>query len=81
MGTVVGLAVQSAQPGASFAVQTSGEVDFSGWNWNLTDPRVYLGPFGNLTQSPSGGGFIQCLGVAKSPTAVLLNIQPPIAIQ
>jgi hypothetical protein len=72
-----GLSLQSVTTiGDDVKVQTAGVVSDGGWAW--TDGAVYCGADGTLTQSPATTGWLLCVGLAVSPTSVLINLDPPI---
>jgi hypothetical protein len=79
LGKVVGLFLQSVQANSPVEIQFSGLVTYNGWNF--TPGPVFLSSTGVLTQSVPGAGFLQTMGVAQTPTSVLLSVQPPITIQ
>ena len=78
-GVVLGVVTQAHVPGDEAAVKTGFPIEHLGWTWS-TGP-VYVGMAGQLTQTlPVGAQFSQVVGVALSPTLVLVDLQPPITI-
>lgn len=73
---VAGVALASAMAGSTVGVARVGAV-MGSWSF-VPGGRVYLGLFGELTQSPDVGAFQLDLGVAAAPDRVLF--QPGLAI-
>ena len=80
MGAVVGVATQSVAAGAPVQIQFAGQISYNGWTFQPGE-FVCLSSTGILTQTVPAFGFLQVLGVAITPTSVLLSIQPAISIQ
>lgn len=78
LGRVVGITTGAAVMGADVAVTTSGEVIEPSWDW--TAGKIFLGINGLLTQLAPTTGFIQVIGVALSPTKMLVDLQTPVLI-
>lgn len=77
-GTAIGITVTATSaPGESQTVRSDGlMVDAA---WNFASGPVYCGPAGVLTQNPDlASAFVCQVAVAKSPTEILVDIQPPI---
>ena len=74
-----GLTLTATSDAGQVTVQRTGAVDDLAWNW--TPGRVYLGADGALTQSPPSAGFDVLVGVAVSPTRLILNFQDPIELE
>lgn len=74
-----GLTLTATGSAGMVNVQRSGTVDDSSWSW--TPGRVYLGANGTLTQTPPVDGFSVLVGVAVSPTRLILNVQDPIELE
>lgn len=74
-----GLTLTATSDAGQVTVQRTGAVDDLAWNWTLG--RVYLGADGALTQSPPSTGFDVLVGVAVSPTRLILNFQDPIELE
>ena len=74
-----GLTLTATSDAGQVTVQRTGAVDDLAWNW--TPGRVYLGADGALTQSPPSTGFDVLVGVAVSPTRLILNFQDPIELE
>lgn len=74
-GLIVGLTVAAANSGATVAVQVTGEIEEGSWNWSLGP--VFCGANGVLTQTPPpGAAWLRQIGVAISPTRMLVDLQP-----
>ena len=74
-----GITLTATSDAGPVTVQRTGAVDDSAWDW--TPGRVYLGADGALTQSPPSTGFDVLVGVAVSPTRLILNFQDPIELE
>lgn len=74
-----GLTLTATSDAGQVAVQRTGAVDDLAWSW--VPGRVYLGADGALTQSPPSTGFDVLVGVAVSPTRLILNFQDPIELE
>lgn len=72
----LGVTLTAAPQGGALNVQRSGAMDDASWNW--TPGLVWLGSNGALTQAPVVTGFRLNVGVAVSPTRLLLNLEYPI---
>ena len=78
-GAVLGLLANAYSPGDQAVVQTAFTLEHSGWTWSPSP--VFVGTAGQLTQTlPVGAVFSQVVAHALSPTLVLVDVQPPIAI-
>lgn len=78
-GAVLGLLANAYSPGDQAVVQTAFTLEHSGWTWS--PGPVFVGTAGQLTQTlPVGAVFSQVVAHALSPTLVLVDVQPPIAI-
>jgi hypothetical protein len=69
---VIGLALQSAAPGAFFEVAESGLVTNPGWNWTPGQP-LFLGLDGQVVPAPVGN-FTMQVGYAKTDKQVYVRI-------
>lgn len=74
---LLGVTVSAAEGGQPVNVQRMGHIDDEAWQLQ-PGKRVFLGGQGRLTQEPPQGGFDVLIGMAISPTRLLLNIQDPI---
>lgn len=74
-----GVTLTAADPGAPVNVQLAGAVDDAGWSW--APGRVFLGAAGALTQTPPISGFDVLIGIAVSPTRIVLRLQDPIELE
>lgn len=74
-----GLTITGTSSVGPVTVQRTGAVDDTAWAW--TPGRVYLGAGGSLTQTPPNNGFDVLVGVAVSPTRLLLDFQDPIEME
>ncbi len=78
-GNVVGVALNGGQAGATIAIQQSGEMSLSSWNWTLGQP-IFVGTTGPLTQTPPTSGFSQVVGMPLSATSMSIGLESPILI-
>lgn len=78
--TLLGVTTTAADAYQQVLVQRLGAIDDAAWGWT-PGVRVYLGAAGQLTQTPPATGFDVLIGVALSPTRLLLNIQDPIEME
>lgn len=74
-----GLTITGTSSAGPVTVQRTGAVDDTAWSW--TPGRVYLGTSGALTQTPPNNGFDVLVGVAVSPTRLILSFQDPIQME
>jgi len=75
---VLGVSLNAAASGGAVEVARSGPVDHSGWAFTPGSP-VFLGLAGALVQAvPLTAAFVKVMGVAVSPTRVVLDPQPAI---
>lgn len=80
VGAVIGVSLNAAAPPDQVLVQFSGDVDHPGWAW-VPDAPVFVGNAGALVQpQPAGAAWLQIVGWARSPTRLLVQINPPISI-
>lgn len=77
---LLGVTVSAAAGGQPINVQRMGYIDDAAWQL-LPGKRVFLGRQGRLTQEPPQGGYDVLIGMAISPTRLLLNIQDPIELE
>lgn len=71
----IGLTTAAASIGQSVTIKTSGELSDNGWNWsNPTNPAIYLGADGALTQTAPTSGYVKEMAVAVMPT--MIHIKP-----
>lgn len=73
-GKVIGITTGAASSGALASVQSSGEIEEPSWSW-LPGP-VYFTSSGTLTQTAPTTGFVQQIGIAISPTTLMVLIGP-----
>lgn len=73
---LLGITISAANAGSMIKVKRNGTIEDSGWNW--TTGRIYLGQDGYLTQTPAETGYDVLIGVAVSPTKIIIKIQDPI---
>lgn len=73
---VIGITTGAVSIGALANVQTQDEITEVTWLWVQGQP-VWLGVDGSLTQSISANTVQVEVGVAVSPTKILVNVQPP----
>lgn len=78
-GAVLGVVASAYSPGDDASVQTGYVLEHAGWSW--APGPVLVGAGGLLVQAlPVGAIFAQVIGLALSPTRVLVDLQPPITI-
>ena len=77
---LLGVTVSAAEGGRPINVQRMGHIDDAAWQLQ-PGKRVFLGGQGRLTQEPPQGGYDVLIGMAISPTRLLLNIQDPIELE
>lgn len=74
---LIGITLKAGYPGDAIPMQKSGIIESP--QFNFVEGRVYLGPFGRLTQTPTvDHGFHVYIGAAVSKTRLVLNFQDPI---
>ena len=79
-GALIGLTITAAVAGSATQVVASDAIDFEGWSFTPDQP-VFVGANGDIAQTlPAGAVFSQVIGWARSPTRLLLSIQPPVFI-
>ena len=78
-GAVLGVVSDAYVAGADAEVKTGFPMEHLGWTWS--PGPIFVGASGQLVQAlPPGAAFSQVVGLALSPTRVLVDLQPPIAI-
>lgn len=75
----IGLTMGAAADGAPINVQFSGEMTEPSWAWTANLP-IFIGANGVPTQTPPASGFQAAIGVATSPTAIVIQIKSPIVL-
>ena len=75
--SVIGISPGAVNAGELVAPVSSGPMNEPGWTWTPGLP-VYAGPNGVLTQSPAPTGWLRILGVAQTPTRLLVAMREPI---
>ena len=79
INTLAGLSVGAVSAGAPVRFQSSGSITEPSWNFSIGP--VYLGLDGTLVQERNEGmKFIQQVGIATSPTTLVINIMPAIKL-
>ncbi|MNN66506.1 hypothetical protein D3C81_1820880 [compost metagenome] len=76
---VLGISLNAADDGAPVNVASSGEIIEPSWAW-IEDAPIFVGGMGLLTQNPPTSGFQLVVGVATSPTSMLVGIKQPIIL-
>lgn len=71
---IIGMSVSSGSEGSIILVQTGGTILNGNWTWNENMP-LWLGNNGDITQTPPETGFLMQIGIALSPSKILLEIQ------
>ena len=79
VSSVMGVTLNSALDGDSINIQTFGEIVEPSWSW-LIDLPIFLGLSGALTQAVPTTGILLIMGVATSPTSMLVGIKQPIIL-
>ena len=76
---IQGLTLGAAAAGAGVLLQRAGDVTEPSWSWTPETP-VFLGPNGQLTQTPpdDSAAFTLCVGFAATPTTLVLRFEAPI---
>ena len=77
LNTLIGLAKQTGNIGNVIAVAEDEFMVNTAWAWQPKKP-VFLGTDGTLTQSLIGVLFVQQVGVALTPTKIVIRISQPI---
>lgn len=77
LNTLIGLAKQTGNIGNVIAVAEDEYMTNTSWAWQPDKP-VFLGTDGTLTQSLIGVVFVQQVGVALTPTKIVIRISQPI---
>lgn len=77
LNTLIGLAKQTGNIGNVIAVAEDEFMTNTAWAWQPDKP-VFLGTDGTLTQSLIGVLFVQQVGVALTPTKIVIRISQPI---
>jgi len=70
-GQVVGITTQAAAAGGSVNIRFVGALDEAGWSF--APGPVYVGINGVLTQTRPTSGWVMNIGVAVTPTRLLIN--------
>jgi hypothetical protein len=76
---VLGIAANSASPGDQVRVRVAGLLAEPTWDWMPGLP-VYVGIAGLLSQMPPSSGFIREIGLAISPTSIVIRPMIPITL-
>jgi hypothetical protein len=77
-GKVIGLSKGAVVTGSMLEIVTASELN--GFTALIPNTQVYLGLNGIITQTVPTTGFIQQLGVALTPTSILVNISLPLLL-
>lgn len=77
LNTLIGLAKQTGNIGNVIAVAEDEYMTNTSWAWQPDKP-VFLGTDGTLTQTLIGVLFVQQIGVALTPTKIVIRIAQPI---
>lgn len=77
---VAGITIGAVSEGDYAEVKRNETLDHAGWTW-APDELIYLGLGGALVQEvPPGAVVTQVLGLALSPTRILIDVQPPVVM-
>lgn len=71
---IMGMSVSSGSEGSTIFIQTGGTILNGNWSWNENSP-LWLGNNGDITQTPPETGFLMQIGIALSPSKIILEIQ------
>jgi hypothetical protein len=77
LNTLIGLAKQTGNIGDVIAISEDEFMVNTAWAWQPKKP-VFLGTDGTLTQNLIGVLFVQQVGVALTPTKIVIRISQPI---
>jgi hypothetical protein len=77
-GKVLGITTGAVSQGVDVQIQQAGEITEPSWNWS--NGPVYLNTNGTLTQTAPTSGFLQEIGVAISPTRLMIDLKPPVTL-
>jgi hypothetical protein len=79
--SVIGITVQSVPEGLNAEILSKGYIENLAWNWNIDQP-LFLGKNGDIVQIPlSESVFYLQLGVAITPTKLLIDIQEVVILE
>lgn len=76
---VIGLTMGAASDGSPVNVQFGGEMTEPSWAWIANLP-IFVGATGVPTQTAPALGFHAPIGVAISPTAMVIQIKTPVVL-
>lgn len=74
VNAILGISVTAASIGNLCSVQFAGVITDSSFNW-VDKKAIFCAADGSLTQTPPTVGFLQQVGVPKSPTSFEISIQ------
>ena len=77
--SILGITLHAAEAEAPINVAATGEIFEPSWAW-VVDAPIFVGTGGVLTQAPPSTGFQLVVGVATSPTSMLVGIKQPIIL-
>ena len=77
--SILGITLHAAEAEAPINVAATGEIFEPSWAW-VVDAPIFVGVAGVLTQAPPSTGFQLVVGVATSPTSMLVGIKQPIIL-
>lgn len=76
---LAGVSRNAAGIGAQVQITTFGIWADNNWNWNMAiDPALFLGANGAITQGPQAGLATVRVGLAISPTTMLVRLGEPV---
>jgi hypothetical protein len=76
---IIGISEHAANEGDVLMVVLTGEVSETSWNWTPESP-LYLGTNGMITHDVPTSGYLTEIGIAITPTKILLDIKTPILL-
>lgn len=76
---LLGMTLGAAVIGNSVTIAQSGNIVEPSWSWAPGQP-VFLGATGAITQTPPSVGFLVTVGVAMTPTSMLMSLKQPIVL-
>jgi hypothetical protein len=77
--SVLGITTGATEIGGAMAVQCDGEMVEPSWTWEQNKP-IFCGPNGVLTQTAPTSGFSLVVGIATSPTSIVVSVKQPILL-
>lgn len=76
-GRILGIVKSSQAEGLVASIQIAGEIENPAWDLEVGD-AYFLGSGGEITLTPPSRGFVQRIGVAKTPKKLVINLGEPV---